>query len=301
MVVNQSYLSKGIQWFEERLVELSYLFLIVGFCLGTIDLFTQGTLMSNGLMVYIWATTQAIAIDGSLLVKWKRFALALYTKSWGAALAYLPICILFSVVAWAVNDIQSMAEVLKITPIESVQRLGLDLPTLTHIRGALVVLVAISIAVENAISKAVEDKKVQTKSSELVPNQGTRSVQIAVEELDPMELEGAKDVALLGTSKDQGTSQKDQGPNAEVQGSKEQGTSGLDDLVPGAKVQSSEVQGDKQRRAPLTPEALKVYDAYTALIAKGLKPTASLLQVEAAVSLGTAKKYLREIRQKEAV
>ncbi|GHO67717.1 hypothetical protein KSC_066090 [Ktedonobacter sp. SOSP1-52] len=174
MVVTQSYLSKGIQWLEERLVELSYLFLIVGFCLGTVDLFTQGTLMSNSLMTYLWASTQAVAIDGSFFVKHKRLALALYNKSWGTALAYLPICLLLSVVAWLVNDVQSMADVLKITPIESIQRLGLDLATLTHVRGALVVLVAISIAVENAISKAVGGQKDQVNSSKRGPWSGAR-------------------------------------------------------------------------------------------------------------------------------
>ncbi|GHO67718.1 hypothetical protein KSC_066100 [Ktedonobacter sp. SOSP1-52] len=120
-----------------------------------------------------------------------------------------------------------------------------------------------------------------------------------------MELEGAEEVTLLGPSKDQGTSSEAQGLSPKEQGLNDQGPRGqaTDDQGPNAEGQglSSVDQEAKTRRSPMTTEAIKVYDAYSSLLAKGAKPTASLIQAETGVSLNTAKKYLREIREREAV
>ena len=165
MVLKQSHLSRFIGWIEERIVELSYLLLLFGFAVGTVNLFTHGSFLNYPAVDTAWAVTQAVAIDGSFFVKVKSFAVALYHGRPLVALLYLPLVVLLAVVAWLVNDIQSMAQVQGISIDTSIINLGLNLNTLTTVRAGLVVLVAISIGIEQAIMREIRTKKDQASSS----------------------------------------------------------------------------------------------------------------------------------------
>lgn len=136
------------EWRDDFLIELSTLMLMVGFIVGTVDVFTQGGLSSVPVFNYSWAIIQAIAIDGLFFAVWGRIRRATWT--WRKAfnnLMMIIVGLLLAIVASLVNGLLSYQELNHVANVaQAMQHLGVDQSTFTYFRAILVVLVSVLVA-----------------------------------------------------------------------------------------------------------------------------------------------------------
>lgn len=135
-------------WRDDFLIELSTLMLMVGFIIGTVDVFTSGKLYSVPAFNIAWAIIQAIAIDGLFFAVWGKIRRATWTwKSWFPNVMLIIVGLLLAIVATLVNGLLSYQELTKVDSIASaMSKMTIDQSTFTYARSILVVLVSILVA-----------------------------------------------------------------------------------------------------------------------------------------------------------
>ena len=152
------------EWRDDFLIELSTLMLMVGFVIGTVDVFTSGGLSNIPTFNYAWAIIQAIAIDGLFFAVWGRIKRATWTRAtWFANLMLIIVGLLLAVVASLVNGLLSYQELNHIANVaQAMEKMHVDQGTFTYARAILVVLVSILVALfgrtYSSDKKATEQK-----------------------------------------------------------------------------------------------------------------------------------------------
>ncbi len=99
-------LRKFNAWFDEFILEVAKPLAILGFTMGTVDIYTRGGLATQPLFAVPWSVVQALTIDGLFFAVWWRFFAAKWT--WRTATANVGLFIIglvLSIVATATNMI----------------------------------------------------------------------------------------------------------------------------------------------------------------------------------------------------
>jgi cell division protein FtsB len=137
------------EWRDEFIIELSTLFLMGGFILGTIDVLGGSTLSSSPIFAYAWAIIQACAIDGLFFAIWGRVGTTIKNKGnfWLIA-SLIVLGIILGAVAALVNGVLSYQDIQKnVTLAEAMGAMGVTSKTFSIVRAVLVVLVSIFVCV----------------------------------------------------------------------------------------------------------------------------------------------------------
>jgi DNA-binding transcriptional regulator YiaG len=133
------------EWFDVFILTAAKPLSMVGFAMGTVDIFNRGGLAINPFFSFGWSLVQAITIDGLFFAvwyrifehgisRWRRFFLGII----GVVLGFVVVVtngILGFQQLWGVGDSQS-----------AMVRLGIEPALFTLVRAVLVVMVAIMVA-----------------------------------------------------------------------------------------------------------------------------------------------------------
>lgn len=130
------------EWFSEFMIEIAKPLLIIGFILGTVDVFTGGHLARQQWFVYAWAGTQAISIDGLFLAVWMKIFNTPIKQGW----PLLIVGFLLVFAAGMVNNILTYQQVQDIGLANAMSALHIDVSMFTDIRAFLVVIVAVLVS-----------------------------------------------------------------------------------------------------------------------------------------------------------
>src|SRR5258706_4722544 len=83
-----------LRWCEELVVLLSGPLLLAGLGIGLVALLSDGALLVTApWLVYAWAISQTVGVDGQLVGAWYRVSVAVSRRRWGvAAASSIPGC-----------------------------------------------------------------------------------------------------------------------------------------------------------------------------------------------------------------
>src|SRR5260370_22452129 len=86
-----------LRWCEELVVLLSGPLLLVGLGIGLVALLSDGALLVTApWLLYAWALSQTVGVDGQLVGAWYRVSVAGAGRRWGVALAFLLLGLLLA-------------------------------------------------------------------------------------------------------------------------------------------------------------------------------------------------------------
>ena len=147
-------------WFDGFLLEAARPLAMLGFAMGTVDIFTRGGMAPQAWFAVGWAIIQAITIDGLFFAVWYRIG----DTKWepGKRFALVGLWIIGSIlgaVAFATNAILGFQQLWGIADSQTAMlRLGIDPALFTLIRAILVVAVSIMVAFvyQRSIRSALE-------------------------------------------------------------------------------------------------------------------------------------------------
>src|SRR5215469_10773929 len=94
-------ISAFLRWLEELVVLVSGPMLTAGLGIGLVSLLSDGALLvSAPWMLYAWAISQTVGVDGQLVGAWYRVSVAIARRRWGAAFAFVTLGALLAYVAY---------------------------------------------------------------------------------------------------------------------------------------------------------------------------------------------------------
>src|SRR5260221_10720749 len=80
----------ALRWVEELIVLVSGPMLTAGLGIGLVALLSDGALLvSAPWLLYAWAISQTVGVDGQLVGAWYRVSVAVARKRYGAAAAFV--------------------------------------------------------------------------------------------------------------------------------------------------------------------------------------------------------------------
>src|SRR6266851_7285745 len=86
-----------LRWCEELVVLLSGPLLLVGLGIGLVALLSDGALLVTApWLLYAWALSQTVGVDGQLVGAWYRVSVAVARRRWGVALAFVLLGLLLA-------------------------------------------------------------------------------------------------------------------------------------------------------------------------------------------------------------
>ena len=150
--VNQSRDGKVLVFVDRvdtALINVSSLFLLVGFILGTIDIFVRGGIATTPWFTWSWAIIQAASIDGLFFGIWGKVALSPWSKkSRKYDVTMVAAGLLLAFVAAQVNNILNYQQLNRVPDsVAAMAALGINQALFTSVRGYLIVGVAILVQV----------------------------------------------------------------------------------------------------------------------------------------------------------
>lgn len=130
---------------DEFLIELSTLLLLIGFVMGTIDLYIRGGITVTIWYSLPWAIVQAIGIDGLFFAVWSRISRTAWQPGQRARLiGMLFVGIVLAIVATIINGVLGYQQITGIPDsLVAMERLGISPLAFTWTRAILVVAVAL--------------------------------------------------------------------------------------------------------------------------------------------------------------
>lgn len=148
-------------WIIEKLAHFNILFdafileaakplAIIGFVLGTIDIYTRGGIATNPWFSTGWSIAQALVIDGLFFAVWWRFFGAKWKRKWGRVLANLGLLFIglfLSFVAILTNMVIGFQQLWGVADSQAaLAQLGVNPVLFTVARSVLMVLVTVLVA-----------------------------------------------------------------------------------------------------------------------------------------------------------
>lgn len=133
-------------WLDEFILELSTRLLLIGFVFGTIDVFVRGGMATTTPFMVLWATIQAVAIDGLFFAVWGMVAAMLGTMTWNTTevrrlVALVFTGLLLSLAALVVNGIVSYQDMYNVSDsLVAMNKLGFFTPQVFVIARAFLVV-----------------------------------------------------------------------------------------------------------------------------------------------------------------
>src|SRR5215470_19139486 len=90
-----------LRWLEELIVLVSGPLLMAGLGIGLVALLSDGALLVTApWLVYAWAISQTVGVDGQLVGAWYRVSVAVGRRRVGVAIAYILLGLLLAYVAY---------------------------------------------------------------------------------------------------------------------------------------------------------------------------------------------------------
>ncbi len=132
-------------WRDEFLIELSTILLLIGFIMGTIDLYVRGGFTVTIWYSLPWAAVQAVGIDGLFFAVWSRISKTAWQQGQRARLAgMLFVGIVLAIVATIINGVLGYQQITGIgDSLAAMEHLGISPLAFTWTRAILVVAVAL--------------------------------------------------------------------------------------------------------------------------------------------------------------
>jgi hypothetical protein len=156
----------GLRWLEELIALVSGPMLTAGLAIALVDLFTDGKLLaSEPALLYAWAISQALGVDGQLVGAAVKSGRALRANRWGLAVAYWPLIGALGYVAYLAANVFATQQALGLSTQEALARLGMDSTSWITARTIIaVVLVVISGLLRyDPVKQAEEDDTTRQK------------------------------------------------------------------------------------------------------------------------------------------
>jgi len=130
-----------LRWCEELIVLLSGPLLMAGLGIGLVALLSDGQLLVTApWLVYAWAISQAVGVDGQLVGAWYRVSVAVARKHWGVALGFVVLGLLLAYVAYIAALVFATQQTYQLAPGQALARLGMDSTAWLWQRSAVSVL-----------------------------------------------------------------------------------------------------------------------------------------------------------------
>jgi hypothetical protein len=120
-------ISAFLRWVEELVVLLSGPMLTVGLGIGLVSLLSDGALLvSAPWLLYAWAISQTVGVDGQLVGTWYRVSVALNKRRWGVVIAFVILGLALAYVGYIGALVFAMQQAYHLTTGQALARLGLD-------------------------------------------------------------------------------------------------------------------------------------------------------------------------------
>lgn len=130
-----------LRWLEELVVLISGPLLMAGLGIGLIALLSDGALLVNApWLVYAWAISQTVGVDGQLVGAWYRVSVAVGRRQLGVALAYLLLGLILAYIAYVAALVFATQQAYHLTTGQALARLGMDATSWLWQRSAVSVL-----------------------------------------------------------------------------------------------------------------------------------------------------------------
>ena len=130
-----------LRWLEELVVLVSGPLLMAGLGIGLVALLSDGALLVNApWLVYAWAISQTVGVDGQLVGAWYRVSVAVGRRRIGVAIAYILLGLLLAYVAYVAALVFATQQAYHLTTGQALARLGMDATSWLWQRSAVSVL-----------------------------------------------------------------------------------------------------------------------------------------------------------------
>ena len=135
-----------LRWLEELIVLVSGPLLMAGLGIGLVALLSDGALLLTApWLLYAWAISQTVGVDGQLVGAWYRVSVAIARRRWGAALAFAALGALLAYVAYIAALVFATQQTYGLTTAHALARLGMNSTSwLWQRSGVSVLLVCLS-------------------------------------------------------------------------------------------------------------------------------------------------------------
>ncbi len=163
-----AYLETSLQWVENLIHILTPRLLVAGFVLSMIDLLTNGNLLQNGYMIYVWAIIQAIAVDATLPNMWRLAFTRFDEKRWLAGSVLLVIGAGLAIVIFSALAIQFLQQAENLPLNVAMSKLHVNPEILSYVRSGSVVFLAAILSVLNRtkVTSKPQNQAVNVASSQ---------------------------------------------------------------------------------------------------------------------------------------
>jgi hypothetical protein len=139
-------IAASLRWCEELVVLLSGPLLMAGLGIGLVALLSDGQLLVTApWLVYAWAISQTVGVDGQLVGAWYRVSVAVGRGRWGVAAAFALLGLLLAYVGYVAALVFATQQTYHLTTVQALARLGMDSTSwLWQRSGVSVLLVCLS-------------------------------------------------------------------------------------------------------------------------------------------------------------
>ena len=116
-----------LRWCEELIVLLSGPLLLAGLGIGLVALLSDGALLVTApWLVYAWAISQTVGVDGQLVGAWYRVSVAISRRRWGVAAAFTILGLLLAYVGYVAALVFATQQAYRLTTAQALAHLGMD-------------------------------------------------------------------------------------------------------------------------------------------------------------------------------
>jgi hypothetical protein len=116
-----------LRWCEELVILFSGPLLLVGLGIGLVALLSDGALLLTApWLLYAWAISQTVGVDGQLVGAWYRVSLAIARRRWGVALAFVLLGLLLAYIAYVASLVFATQQAYHLTTSQALIHLGMD-------------------------------------------------------------------------------------------------------------------------------------------------------------------------------
>src|SRR5258706_406551 len=130
-----------LRWCEELVVLLSGPLLLVGLGIGLVALLSDGALLVTApWLLYAWALSQTVGVDGQLVGAWYRVSVAVSRRRWGVAAAFAILGLLLAYVGYVAALVFATQQAYRLTTAQALAHLGMDSTAWLWQRSAVSVL-----------------------------------------------------------------------------------------------------------------------------------------------------------------
>lgn len=130
-----------LRWLEELIVLVSGPLLMVGLGIGLVALLSDGALLVTApWLLYAWAISQTVGVDGQLVGAWYRVSVAVARRRWGVVFGFVVLGGVLAYIAYVATWVFATQQAYHLTIAQALVRLGMDSTTWLWQRSAVSVL-----------------------------------------------------------------------------------------------------------------------------------------------------------------